>query len=151
LRLADNHLTPAADIYSLAKTTYTLLAGESPRRFAQHALSQLPEQIRDEPWANSVLRVLEKATQNRPDQRYQTVEEFWDEIADASLPPTRPLRMVSPEMQLVRRKPSEDLSVQPEEEFTEAAPPRPHFEVPHQREPEIDTIKRPRIVVPISP
>ena len=150
LRLADNHLTPAADIYSLAKTTYTLLAGESPRRFAQHALSQLPEQIRDEPWANSVLRVLEKATQNRPDQRYQTVEEFWDEIADASLPPTRPLRMVSPEMQLVRRKPSEDLSVQPEEEFTEAAPPRPHFEVPHQREPEIDTIKRPRIVVPIS-
>src|SRR5689334_6255297 len=150
LRSPHDHLTPAADIYSLAKTTYTLLAGESPRRFAQHALSQLPEQIRDEPWANSVLRVLEKATQNRPDQRYQTVEEFWDEIADASLPPTRPLRMVSPEMQLVRRKPSEDLSVQPEEEFTEAAPPRPHFEVPHQREPEIDTIKRPRIVVPIS-
>lgn len=150
LRLAHNHLTPAADIYSLAKTTYTLLAGESPRRFAQHALSELPEQVREEPWANSVLRVLEKATQNRPDARYQTVEEFWDEIADASLPPTRPLRMVSPELQLVRRKPSEDLSVEPEEEFTEAAPPRPHFEVPHQREPEIDTIKRPRIVVPIS-
>jgi hypothetical protein len=150
LRLAHNHLTPAADIYSLAKTTYTLLAGESPRRFAQHALSELPEQVREEPWANSVLRVLEKATQNRPDARYQTVEEFWDEIADASLPPTRPLRMVSPEMQLLRRKPSEDLSVEPEEEFTEAAPPRPHFEVPHQPEPEIDTIKRPRIVVPIS-
>ncbi len=30
------HLSPAADIYSLAKTTYTLLAGEAPRRFAQH-------------------------------------------------------------------------------------------------------------------
>jgi hypothetical protein len=41
-----------------------------------------------------VLRVLEKATQNRPEARYQTVEEFWDEIADASLPPTRPLQMV---------------------------------------------------------
>src|SRR6266699_333909 len=27
------HLSPAADIYSLAKTTYTLLAGEAPRRF----------------------------------------------------------------------------------------------------------------------
>jgi len=150
LRRPHEHLTPAADIYSLAKTTYTLLAGESPRRFAQHALTELPEHIREESWANAILRVLEKATQNRPDARYQTVEEFWDDIADASLPPTRPLRMVAPELQLVRRKPSEDLSVEPEEEFTEAAPPRPHFEVPDQREPEIDLFKRPRIVVPIS-
>src|SRR3982074_2784780 len=37
-----DHLTPAADIYSLAKTTYALLAGESPRRFAQHAIGDLP-------------------------------------------------------------------------------------------------------------
>jgi hypothetical protein len=41
------------------------------------------------------------------------------------------------------------LSVEPEEEFTEAAPPRPHFEVPAQRE-EFPDIKRPRIVVPIN-
>jgi serine/threonine protein kinase len=149
LRLPHDHLTPAADIYSLAKTMYTLLAGESPRRFAQHALTQLPPHVSDAPWANSVLRVLEKATQNRPDARYQTVEEFWDDIADASLPPTRPLRMVPAIAQPIRRKPSEDLSVEPEEEFTEAAPPRPHFEVPAQRE-EIPDIKRPRIVVPIS-
>ena len=113
LRLPHTHLTPAADIYSLAKTTYTLIAGESPRRFAQHALTQLPENMRDAPWANSVLRVLEKATQSRPEFRYQTVEEFWDELSDATLPPTRPLQMVPPEMQL-RRKPSEDLSIEPE-------------------------------------
>jgi uncharacterized protein YgiM (DUF1202 family) len=98
-----------------------------------------------------VLRVLEKATQNRPEDRYQTVEEFWDELSDASLPPTRPLQMIATEE--VRRKPSEDLSVTAEE-FTEAAPPRPHFDVPRgPREfPSInvDTIKRPRIVVPIS-
>src|SRR6185295_8731733 len=151
LRLPHDHLTPAADIYSLAKTMYTLLAGESPRRFAQHALTELPPQLSDAPWARSVLRVLEKATQNRPDERYQTVEEFWDDIADASLPPTRPLRMVpaNANLQPLRRKPSEDLSVEPEEEFTEAAPPRPHFEVPAQRE-EFPDIKRPRIVVPIS-
>ena len=128
MRLSHEHLTPAADIYSLAKTTYTLLAGESPRRFAQHALTELPEHLRGEPWARAVLRVLEKATQNRPEARYQSVEEFWDEIADASLPPTLPLKMVAPELHLVRRKPSEDLSVEPEEEFTEAAPPRPHFD-----------------------
>jgi hypothetical protein len=78
------------------------------------------------------------------------VEEFWDDIADASLPPTRPLQMVSPEM---RRKPSADLSVEPEEEFTEAAPPRPHFDIPAQRPPvltELDSQRRPRIVVPIN-
>jgi hypothetical protein len=152
LRLPHDHLTPSADIYSLAKTMYTMLAGESPRRFAQHALTELPQPLSEAPWARSVLRVLEKATQNRPEARYQTVEEFWDDIADASLPATRPLRMVpaNPALQQMRRKPSEDLSVEPEEEFTEAAPPRPHFEVPQPREEFIDTIKRPRIVVPIS-
>ena len=151
LRVPHVHLTPAADIYSLAKTMYTLLAGESPRRFAQHALTELPLQVREAPWASSVLRVLEKATQNRPEARYQTVEDFWDDIADASLPPTRPLQMVPANANVLplRRKPSEDLSVEPEEEFTEAAPPRPHFEVPAPRE-EIPEIKRPRIVVPIS-
>ena len=148
---ARNHLTPAADIYSLAKTTYTLLAGESPRRFAQHAITELPANVSDNFWARSVLRVLEKATQSRPEDRYQTVEQFWDEIADAALPPTQPLQMVSPNAE-PRRKPSEDLSIEPED-FTEAAPPRPHFTIPEARSdssPEIDTIKRPRIVVPIS-
>jgi serine/threonine protein kinase len=149
LRMPHVNLTPAADIYSLAKTMYTLLAGESPRRFAQHALTELPPHISETPWARSVLRVLEKATQNRAEARYQTVEEFWDDIADASLPPTRPLQMVPANVQQMRRKPSADLSVEPEDEFTEAAPPRPHFEVPAQRE-EIPDIKRPRIVVPIN-
>jgi hypothetical protein len=131
---------------------YTLLAGESPRRFAQHALTELPSNVSDAPWARSVLRVLEKATQNHPEARYQTVEEFWDDIADASLPPTRPLKMVpaNPSLQQMRRKPSEDLSVEPEDEFTEAAPPRPHFEVPARHEEVVDNVRRPRIVVPIA-
>src|SRR5262245_26875905 len=89
-----DHLTPAADIYSLANTTYTLLAGESPRSFAQHALTELPPTLRDAPWSTAVLRVLQRATQTRPEDRQQTVEEFWDEIADASLPPTRPLTAI---------------------------------------------------------
>lgn len=151
LRLPHDHLTPAADIYSLAKTTYTLLAGESPRRFAQHALTDLPPHVREASWSNAVLRVLEKATQTHPDARYQTVEEFWDDISDASLPPTRPLQMVPSD---VRRKPSAELVIDPEEEFTEAAPPRPHFSLPAQRETvlrDTDAIKRPRIVVPINP
>ena len=147
-----DYLTPAADIYSLAKTTYTLLAGESPRRFAQHAITDLPEAVKNSFWANPVLRVLEKATQSRPEDRYQTVEEFWDEIADAALPPTRPLQMVTAAAAEPRRKPSADLSIEPED-FTEAAPPRPHFELPELRNAAVahtDSIRRPRIVVPIS-
>jgi len=149
LRVPHGHLTPAADIYSLAKTTYTLLAGEAPRRFAQHAITELPPLVRDAEWAGAVLRVLERATQSSPELRYQSVEEFWDEISDASLPPTRPLEWVLPDM-LVRR-PSEDLSVEPEDDFTEAAPPRPHFGVPDRHTSlDLDTLKRPRIVVPIN-
>ena len=151
LKLPHDYLTPAADIYSLAKTTYALIAGESPRRFAQHALTDLPLDARDTYWGNAVLRVLEKATQNRPEDRYQTVEEFWDELAEASLPPTRPLQMISTAE--IRRKPSQDLSIAADE-FTEAAPPRPQFAVPAAA-PElisanIDTMKRPRIVVPLD-
>lgn len=152
LKFPHDHLTPAADIYSLAKTAYALIAGESPRRFAQHSVSDLPEFARDTYWGNAVLRVLQKATQNRPEDRYQTVEEFWDELSDASLPPTRPLQMVPPLE--ARRKASEDLSIEPEpEDFTEAAPPRPHFAVRGPAEltfADVDTIKRPRIVVPIN-
>src|SRR5688572_1435334 len=113
-RLGHVQLTPAADIYSLAKTAYTLLAGESPRRFAQHALTELPLNLGEAFWGNSVLRVLEKATQHRAEARYQTVEEFWDDLADATLPPTRPLQMVPAAMQ-TRRKPSQDLLLEPEE------------------------------------
>ena len=147
-----DYLTPAADVYSLAKTVYTLIAGESPRRFAQHAISDLPESVKDTFWANPVLRVLEKATQSRPEDRFQTVEEFWDEIAEAALPPTRPLQMVNAAAAEPRRKPSADLSVELED-FTEAAPPRPHFALPEARGMALadnDSIRRPRIVVPIS-
>lgn len=148
LKYPHDHLTPAADIYSLAKTAYALIAGESPRRFAHHPLSELPPFAQDTYWGNAVLRVLQKATQNRPQDRYQTVEEFWDELSDASLPPTRPLQMVAPEE--MRRKPSADLSIEPEE-FTKAAPPRPQFAVPAPAAiAELDTGKRPRIVVPIN-
>jgi serine/threonine protein kinase len=151
LRVKPGLLTPAADVYSLAKTTYTLLAGESPRRFAQHPITDLPSHMRDAAWGRTMLRVLEKATQTRPEARYQTVEEFWDNLADASLPPTRPLQMVTAIVQELRRKPSAELSVEPDEVFTEAAPPRAQFEV--RRESviaDLDTGKRPRIVVPIS-
>ena len=150
LTVPRDSLTPAADIYSLAKTTYTLLAGESPRRFAQHSIMELPAVLAQADWSSSVLRVLRKATQNRPEDRYQTVEQFWDDFADATLPPTKPLQMPAVESE-IRRKPSADLSIEPDE-FTEAAPPRPHFAEPERQIPALDpeAQRHPRIVVPIS-
>jgi hypothetical protein len=169
LLIDHEHLTPAADIYSLAKTTYTLLAGESPRRFAQHAIRDLPPAIADHFWAQPILRVLEKATQTRPENRYQTVQEFWDELAEAALPPTKLLEEVAPAD--ARRRPSCDLSVEPED--VPAAPPEPRFEPVHASDVSDDLVeqtdvarahvpsyiprvtggepeRRPKIVVPVS-
>ena len=154
------HLTPAADIYSLAKTTYALLAGESPRRFAQHSIREMPAAVASHFWSLPVLKVLEKATQLRPENRYQTVQEFWDDLADATLPPTRSLAGVAVETQAeLRQRPSLDLSVEPAE-LTEA-PPQPRFQpvstppqpassptaIPYAVQPES---RRPKIVVPVS-
>jgi serine/threonine protein kinase len=85
-------LTPAADIYSLAKTTYMLLTGEAPRRFSQKPITQLPQDFSGEDWSRYVLKVLERATQTNASRRQQSVEEFWREIKDATMAQTRPLR-----------------------------------------------------------
>jgi serine/threonine protein kinase len=144
---SKGHLTAAADIYSLAKTAYTLLAGHSPRRFAQHAITEMPDSLRELGWGHSVLRVLEKATQLRPENRYQSVEEFWDELAVAVLPPTQPLNRAA----VFTKKPSADFVV-PTGELTEA-PPRPKFEEKRQDIPASslsDYSRRPQIVVAVK-
>jgi serine/threonine protein kinase len=144
---AEPHLTPAADIYSLAKTAYTLICGVPPRRFAQHAISEWPESIAAKTWAPSLLRVLERATQARAGERYQTVQEFWDEFSDAALPPTQPLSFAQP-----RVRPISDLSLETEV-LTEAAPPKPRFETSRELQHQQvagNGAQRPRLVVPIN-
>jgi len=151
------HLTPAADIYSLAKTTYALIAGESPRRFAQHSIKDMPATVENEYWAKPILRVLQKATQTRPEDRYQTVQQFWDDLADASLPPTKQLPGTLPVTEPARR-PSFELSVQPDE-FTQA-PPQARFQPVKSwtssadrtaQQYDASIARRPKIVVPVSP
>ena len=141
-------LTPAADIYSLAKTAYTLLAGEAPRRFAQNAITELPQLLRDKYWSAPLLSVLERATQNCAVDRYQSVQEFWEELADASLPETQEL----PGLIGLQSTPrvSAELKIEPEE-MTQA-PPRPRFEVPRTVPifAGLSTAQRPKIVVPVS-
>lgn len=75
-------LTPAADIYSLAKSIYTIVTGDSPRAFANNPITSIPIKYRDEVWADELLRVISRATANDPRQRHQTVPEFWNDLAD---------------------------------------------------------------------
>ncbi|HEX8161356.1 MAG TPA: serine/threonine protein kinase [Pyrinomonadaceae bacterium] len=82
-------LTPAADVYSLAKTAYTMLTGEAPRRFAQKPIGDLPESVASQPWATHVLRVMRRATEAAPARRYQSVKDFWDEMSEALMPKTQ--------------------------------------------------------------
>jgi serine/threonine protein kinase len=74
-------LTPSADIYSLAKTIYTVLSGRAPHQFARRPVSALPDNIASERWAGALLPVLEKATSSSAADRYQSVTEFWQALA----------------------------------------------------------------------
>src|SRR2546421_2838168 len=142
--LRSSSLTPAADIYSLAKTAYEMICGVSPRAFAHQPITELPAPISFRPWAESLLRVLERATQTRPADRYQSVQDFWDDLNDVPMPVTQPLAGAQP-----RDSITSDLNV--DEVLTAAAPPRPRFETSRELKQQVvaDGPQRPRIVVPI--
>lgn len=156
LSSAQPHLTPAADIYSLAKTTYTLLAGESPRRFSQRQITELPASLVEQPWARHVLRVLKRATETRPDRRYQTVQEFWEELADATMPRTQLLDPLEGTQVSTRDAESNQRPTGKLPTMTEVAttpPPRPRFNskrVIEQAHAHGNGSVRPRIVVPVE-
>ena len=76
-----SEITPAADIYSLAKTTYVLFTGETPRYSANRPITELPHEFRVQPWAEGLLAALSKATLDDPAERYQEVTDFWRELA----------------------------------------------------------------------
>lgn len=78
--LTYTELTPAADIYSLAKSAYVLFTCESPRFFANQPITELPFAVRQEGWADDLLEILKKATQSNPKERHQTVAEFWNDL-----------------------------------------------------------------------
>lgn len=73
-------LTPAADIYSLAKSVYALVTREAPRFYANQQITDLPLSVRNEEWAGELKRVLAKATSREPDARHQSVDEFWQDL-----------------------------------------------------------------------
>lgn len=82
--LIYTEITPAADVYSLAKSAYVLFTSESPRFFANQPVTELPFAVRQESWADDLLEILKKATQSSPKERYQTVAEFWRDLTRLS-------------------------------------------------------------------
>ncbi len=81
--LEHSILTPASDVYSLAKTAYVLFTGESPRYLANRPVTELPHEFRSRPWAPQLVKILARATDEDPAKRHQDVLEFWKELSEA--------------------------------------------------------------------
>ncbi len=130
-------LTPAADIYSLAKTIYTLLTSEAPRFYANQPITDMPITCRDDEWADELKRVLAKATSDEPAARHQRVEELW-----ADLEGIRQIARGGEIATQVRTKPQPHIAVG----YSPIAPQKPQFDTSRdlrQRHPLI--AKRPAI------
>lgn len=83
----EAHLTPAADVYGLAKTLYVMATGEAPREFFQRPIATLPAEILAQSWAPELLRIINKATQHEPGERYPTVDAFWGDLESLTQAP----------------------------------------------------------------
>ena len=116
-------LTPAADIYSLAKSVYTLITGETPRMYANQQITDLPLTWRDKEWSDDLLRALRRATSPDPGARQQTVDEFWHEL--------EPVRKVAYDMETatnVRPKLHETPQPHVARGYSPLAPQQPRFD-----------------------
>ncbi|GEM_PF-201688 len=79
-----NRLTAAADIYSLAKSFYTVICGRAPGQFRCDPITYLPDELMDERWAERLLVVLRRATDDDPKTRHASVAEFWSDLAQVA-------------------------------------------------------------------
>ncbi len=116
-------LTPAADVYSLAKSVYTLVTGEAPRAFANQQITDLPLTWRETEWSDDLRRVLRKATSPDPSARQQTVDEFWSDL--------EPVRRIANDLSTatsVRPKFSETPQAHVSRGYSPLAPQRPKFD-----------------------
>jgi serine/threonine protein kinase len=79
-----DRLTASADIYSLAKSFYTVVCGRAPSQFKCDPVAYLPNEIAKKPWSEPLLEVLCRATDDDPDRRYPTVIEFWNDLVQVA-------------------------------------------------------------------
>ncbi|MFN0110711.1 MAG: SUMF1/EgtB/PvdO family nonheme iron enzyme [Blastocatellia bacterium] len=77
-------LTAAADVYSLAKTIYAAMAGQSPKEFRLRPINRLPKSLATQSYSEALLRVLRRATAERVADRYASVRDFWHDFVRAT-------------------------------------------------------------------
>ncbi|MBK6799690.1 MAG: protein kinase [Acidobacteria bacterium] len=73
-------LTESADVYSLAKSFYTVICGRAPSQFKCDPITSLPEPLMIKPWARPLIAILQRATDDSPAVRHATMVEFWNEL-----------------------------------------------------------------------
>ncbi len=79
-----SRLTASADIYSLAKSFYTVICGRAPSQFTCDPITFLPADSIDEAVKRRLLEVLRRATDDNPAARYASVIEFWSDLAQVA-------------------------------------------------------------------
>lgn len=77
-------LTAAADIYSLAKSFYTVICGRAPSQYKCDTIAALTGPASGQPWSGRLLEVLRRATEDDPRDRYPSVVEFWSDLAQVA-------------------------------------------------------------------
>lgn len=77
-------LTASADIYSLAKSFYTIVCGTTPGNFNRRQITSLHYSVCNQPWAETLLSVLRRATADKVEERYATIIEFWSDLANVA-------------------------------------------------------------------
>ncbi|MGH9940319.1 MAG: serine/threonine protein kinase, partial [Blastocatellia bacterium] len=81
---ARNRLTASADIYSLAKSFYTVVCGRPPSQFTCDPIIHLPADLMSESSRKRLLGVLRRATDDDPSARHASVVEFWSDLAQVA-------------------------------------------------------------------
>jgi serine/threonine protein kinase len=79
-----SRLTASADVYSLAKSFYTIVCGRPPSQFTCDQITHLPADSINEPVRRRLLDVLRRATDDDPAARYASVIEFWSDLAQVA-------------------------------------------------------------------
>jgi serine/threonine protein kinase len=76
-----DRLTASADIYSLAKSFYTVICGRAPSQYICDPINSLPPELMRRFWSGALTEVLHRATEDDPARRHATVVEFWNDLA----------------------------------------------------------------------
>lgn len=79
-----DRLTASADIYSLAKSFYTVVCGRAPNQYICDPITSLTGEMMRKSWGGALTAILCRATDYEPARRHATVVEFWNDLAQTA-------------------------------------------------------------------